>query len=96
MATIRAILDALRAAPSDTNRQRAYRITEAIFGPRYLAFRCLRIRGLRYADGDASVDSELSLLWVAPAAYRIPAGVPIRCITPCQCTPTPQPWAFPC
>jgi hypothetical protein len=63
MATIRAILDALRATPSDTNRQRAYRITEAIFGLQgLLRFATSESEALRYADGDASVDSELSLL----------------------------------
>ena len=72
MATIRAMLDALRAMPSDTNRQRAYRITEAIFGLQgVLRFAASESETLRYADGDASVDSELSLLWVDPAAYRI-------------------------
>jgi uncharacterized protein (TIGR03790 family) len=72
MATIRAILDALRATPSDTNRQRAYRITEAIFGLQgVLRFAASESEAFRYADGDASVDSELSLLWVDPAVYRI-------------------------
>jgi uncharacterized protein (TIGR03790 family) len=72
MATIRAILDALRALPSDTNRQRAYRITEAIFGLQgVLRFAASESEAFRYADGDASVDSELSLLWVDPAVYRI-------------------------
>jgi len=72
MATVSAILDALRATPSDTNRQRAYRITEAVFGLQgVLRFAASESEALRYADGDASVDSELSLLWVAPAVYRI-------------------------
>ena len=72
MATIRAILDALRATPSDTNRQRAYRITEAIFGLQgVLRFATSESEALRYADGDASVDSELSFLWLDPDIYRI-------------------------
>jgi uncharacterized protein (TIGR03790 family) len=72
MATIHAILDALRATPSDTNRQRAYRITEAIFGLQgVLRVAASESEALRYADGDASVDSELSFLWADPAIYRI-------------------------
>jgi len=63
IATIGAILDALHAAPSDTNRQRAYRITEAVFGLQgVLRFAASESETFRYADGDASVDSELSLL----------------------------------
>jgi uncharacterized protein (TIGR03790 family) len=69
---IRAILEALRATPSDINRQRAYRITEAIFGLQgVLRVAASESEALRYADGDASLDSELSLLWVSPAAYRV-------------------------
>ena len=72
MATIRAMLEALRAAPSDTNRQRAYRIAEAIFGLQgVLRFAALESETFRYADGDASIDSELSLLWMDPVVYRI-------------------------
>ena len=72
IAAIRAILDALRVTPSDINRQRAYRITEAIFGLQgILRVAASESEALRYADGDASLDSELSLLWVNPEAYRV-------------------------
>ena len=72
MVTVRAILEALRATPSESNRQRAYRITEAIFGLQgVLRFAASESEAFRYADGDASVDSELSLLWLDPAVYRI-------------------------
>jgi uncharacterized protein (TIGR03790 family) len=72
LATIRAMLEVLQATPSETNRQRAYRITEAIFGLQgILSFAAAESEIFRYADGAASVDSELSLLWVDPGAYHI-------------------------
>lgn len=67
-----AILDALLEAPSDVNRQRAYRLTEALHGWRgRLRLATTEIETFRYVNGDASLDSELSLLWVDPALYRV-------------------------
>ena len=77
IATIYAMLEALRATPSDLNRQRAYRITEAIFGLEgVLRFATAESEAFQSANADASVDSELSLLWVEPAAYSMAGRLP--------------------
>jgi uncharacterized protein (TIGR03790 family) len=70
--TVQAMLEALRATPSDLNRQRAYRIAETTFGLEgVLRFAATETEALQYANSDASVDSELSLLWAEPGAHRI-------------------------
>ncbi len=71
LVTIRAMLDALRATPSEVNRQHAYRITEASFGLQgLLQMAAAEVQTLQHQDSDASVDSELSLLWVDGLGYR--------------------------
>lgn len=70
--TVSAMVEALRATPSDATRQQAYRITEAMFGLQgVLRLATAEGESFQHKDSDASVDSELSLLWVDPRAYRL-------------------------
>ncbi len=71
------LIQVLGEAPSDANRQRVYRLTEQAFGQVGVArFASDEIESYRYTDGDASLDSELSLLWWEPGEYRIARRVP--------------------
>ena len=62
----------LNQLPSDQNRRRAYRLTEQMFGLQgVLILAQADTDILSYRDGDASVDSELSLLWRDPDSYYL-------------------------
>lgn len=72
IAVVSAMLEALRVTPSETTRQQAYRITTAMFGLQgVLRLAHIETEDFQYKDSDASVDSELSLLWIDPSAYRL-------------------------
>ncbi len=71
------LIQVLNEAPSDANRKRIYRMTEQAFGQVGIArLAADEIDGYRYTEGDAAVDSELSLLWWEPGEYRIARRVP--------------------
>lgn len=71
------LIQVLNEAPSDANRKRIYRLTEQAFGQVGIArLAAEEIDSYRYAEGDASVDSELSLLWWEQGEYRIARRVP--------------------
>jgi uncharacterized protein (TIGR03790 family) len=71
------LIHVLNEGPSDANRRRIYRLTEHTFGQVGVAqLAAEEIDSYRYTEGDASVDSELSLLWWEPGEYRIARRVP--------------------
>ena len=71
------LIEALAGAPSDLNRKRAYQLTERIFGLQgVLQLATSEVERFGYQDGDASLDSELSLLWWDPDMYRIAGRLP--------------------
>ncbi|MBI5854928.1 MAG: TIGR03790 family protein [Nitrospirae bacterium] len=77
IALIPHVIQALNESPSDANRRRTYRLTEQAFGQVGVArLAAEEIDSYRYAEGDASVDSELSLLWWEPGEYRVARRVP--------------------
>ncbi|HET7058630.1 MAG TPA: TIGR03790 family protein [Nitrospiraceae bacterium] len=54
----------LTDVPSDTNRKQVYQLTERMFGLKgILSLATAEIETYSYKDGDASLDSELALLW---------------------------------
>ena len=63
---------ALTDVPSDTNRKQAYQLTDRLFGLEgILRLATAEIETYTYKDGDASVDSELTLLWWDRDQYPI-------------------------
>jgi len=67
----------LRENPSDANRQRAYRLAEQVLGVQGVwNFAKWEKETYSYQEGDASLDSELSLLWWDPGKHRIAGRTP--------------------
>lgn len=72
VAIVDGMIRTLGGSPSDANRQRAYRLVQQIQGLRgVLAFSNGELEAFSYKDGDAGLDSELSLLWWDSDSYRI-------------------------
>lgn len=62
----------LTDVPSDANRKQAYQLTERVFGLEgILHLATAEIESYTYKNGDASVDSELTLLWWDRDQYRV-------------------------
>jgi uncharacterized protein (TIGR03790 family) len=77
IATAERLIRLLSSAPSDMNRQRAYRLAQQVFGLRgILALAQEETERFSYQNGDASLDSELALLWWDPGDYRIAGRMP--------------------
>lgn len=71
------LIQVLNESPSDANRKKIYRLTEQTFGQVGVARLAVEeIDSYRYEEGDASLDSELSLLWWDPGEYRVARRVP--------------------
>lgn len=73
IATLRMMIETLVQHPSDRNRPRAYRLMERVFGFQgVVQLAKAEVEAFTYRDGDASLDSELSLLWWdADTDYRV-------------------------
>ena len=70
---IRALID----APSDTTRKQAYQLTERVLGLEgILRLATAEIESYTYKNGDAGVDSELTLLWWDRDQYRVAERIP--------------------
>ncbi|WP_447986197.1 TIGR03790 family protein [Nitrospira sp. Nam74] len=66
------VVRVLTEIPSDTNRKKAYQLTERVFGfEGILRLSTAEIETYSYKNGDASVDSELTLLWWDRDQYRV-------------------------
>ncbi|MBA2252555.1 MAG: TIGR03790 family protein [Nitrospirales bacterium] len=66
------VIRVLTDVPSDTNRKQAYQLTERVFGLEgILRLATAEIESYTYKNGDASVDSELTLLWWDRDQYRV-------------------------
>jgi uncharacterized protein (TIGR03790 family) len=77
IASAERLMRVLSAVPSDLNRQRAYRLAQQVFGLRgILALAQDESERFSYQNGDASLDSELALLWWDSSDYRIAGRVP--------------------
>ena len=77
IATAEKVIRVLSAAPSDIHRQRAYRLAQQVFGLRgILVLAQDEAERYSYQNGDASLDSELTLLWWDPGDYRIAGRIP--------------------
>ncbi len=77
VASAQIMIRVLSEAPSETNRQTAYRLAEQVFGMQgVLTLAKEELETFSYKDGDASLDSELSLLWWDPGDYRIAERLP--------------------
>ena len=77
IATAEKVIRVLSAAPSDTRRQRAYRLAQQVFGLRgILVLAQEESERFSYQNGDASLDSELSLLWWDSGDYRVAGRIP--------------------
>ncbi len=73
----RRMLMYLEATPSSVNRKRSYFLTERLFGAAGVLSRSVaEISALKYIEADASVDSELSVLWWDRHTYRISGKLP--------------------
>ena len=71
------VIQILAETPSDVNRKRAYYLAERIFGLQgVLRMADAEIEVFGYKDADASVDSELALLWWDRGMYRISGRLP--------------------
>ena len=67
----------LTDVPSDTNRKQAYQLTERMFGLEgILNLATAEIDTYSYKNGDASVDSELTLLWWNRDQYPVAGRFP--------------------
>jgi uncharacterized protein (TIGR03790 family) len=76
IATAERLMRVLSAVPSDMNRQRTYRLAQQVFGLRgILALAQDESERFSYQNGDASLDSELTLLWSDSGDYRIAGRV---------------------
>jgi uncharacterized protein (TIGR03790 family) len=71
------VIRILTEIPSDTNRKQAYQLTERVFGLEGI-FRLAtaEIERYSYKNGDASIDSELTLLWWDRDQYRVAERIP--------------------
>jgi uncharacterized protein (TIGR03790 family) len=77
IATAERLIWVLSAVPSDMNRQRAYRLAQQVFGLRgILTLAQDESERFSYQNGDASLDSELVLLWWDPGDYRVAGRMP--------------------
>ena len=77
VASAQVMIRLLNEAPSEINRQRAYLLTERVFGLQgVLVLANGELDTFAYKNGDASLDSELSLLWWNPDFYRIAGRLP--------------------
>ena len=66
------VIRILTDRPSDTNRKQAYQLTERMFGLEgILHLATAEIESYSYKNGDAGVDSELTLLWWDRDQYRV-------------------------
>ena len=71
------VIRVLTDVPSDTNRKQAYQLTERVFGLEgILRLGTAEIETYTYKNGDASVDSELTLLWWDRDQYRVAERIP--------------------
>jgi uncharacterized protein (TIGR03790 family) len=71
------VIQILAENPSDVNRKRAYYLAERIFGLQgVLRMADGEIDVFGYRDADASVDSELALLWWDRGMYRMSGRLP--------------------
>ena len=71
------VIRVLTDVPSDTNRKQAYQLTERVFGLEgVLRLATAEIESYSYKNGDASVDSELTLLWWDRDQYRVAERIP--------------------
>lgn len=71
------IVAALGSAPSPQNRSRAYGLIVQMYGNAGLLGTASKdIAALRFDDGDASVDSELALLWWDRSDYTVAGRLP--------------------
>lgn len=71
------ILQALDQTTNAGDRQRAYAITEKMYGLLGVLGRATKeVEARRYEQGDASLDSELSLLWWDRDMYKIAGRLP--------------------
>lgn len=71
-ASVQAMIQVLTQTPSELNRQRAYFLAERMFGLQgVLSLAKAEEEIFSYRDGDASLDSELSLLWGDEESYHI-------------------------
>jgi uncharacterized protein (TIGR03790 family) len=67
----------LADVPSDRNRKQAYQLTERMFGLEgILSLATAEVETYSYKDGDASLDSELALLWWDRDQYPIAGRFP--------------------
>ena len=91
VASAQVMIRLLTEAPSEINRQRAYRLTERVFGLQgVLVLANGELDTFTYRDGDASLDSELSLLWWTPDFYRIAGRLPNPLHHEARATADPQ------
>ncbi|MDQ6734373.1 MAG: TIGR03790 family protein [Nitrospirota bacterium] len=68
---------ALTDVPSDRNRKQAYQLTERVFGLEgILRLATAEIENYSYKNGDASLDSELTLLWWDRDQYPVTGRFP--------------------
>jgi uncharacterized protein (TIGR03790 family) len=68
-----AMITALTDLPTDENRQRAYRLAELVFGLQgVIRLSKMEMETFSDQEADASLDSELSLLWWEAEAYHLP------------------------
>ena len=74
---IQRLLEFLNSAPSNTNRERAYKLVQEYFGiVGVIRLATQEIESFQYQDADASVDNELSLLWWDREDYRVSGRIP--------------------
>jgi uncharacterized protein (TIGR03790 family) len=67
----------LTDVPSDTNRKQAYQLTERVFGLEgILRLATAEIETYSYKNGDASLDSELTLVWWDRDQYPVAGRFP--------------------
>ena len=77
VASAETMIQVLTENPSDANRKRAYQLAERAFGLQgILRLSTMEVDSFSYHAGDASVDSELSLLWWDSDMYRIAGRIP--------------------
>ena len=75
--TARGMIEILLQTPSDDTRQRAYRLAKEVFGlTGMLRLANVELETFSFMNGDASVDSELSLLWWDTNSYRLAGRLP--------------------
>ena len=77
VASAEAMIQILAENPSETNRKKAYQLAERAFGLQgILRLAASEMDAFSYQAGDASVDSELNLLWWDSDMYRIAGRLP--------------------